>query len=293
MAEPTTEIWSPTFPPYACLKDRLRTTTFRRAIHAVVSPGDIVVEPGAGTGILTFFATEAGAARVHAVEISPVLADFLQTSVRRNGLADRVEIIHGDATTVPLPASVDVVICELIDTGLMEEMQVEVLNALRARGVIGPQTKIVPGRYSTFLELVDADDRFYDFHIAVPKHEWPSFADDRLWYHNEVVPLTERALIAESDFGGVVATSVTRTLPLTGRQDGLANAVRISGTAHLAPGIDLGATDTVNGDKILDLPTLIAVAAGEPVTVEVSYVLGGGLSSFSCRLAAAPVSAQP
>jgi SAM-dependent methyltransferase len=279
-----TEIWSPTFPSYACLKDIRRTTTFRDAILATVAPGDIVIEPGAGTGILTFFATEAGAARVYAVEISPVLVDFLRTSVHRNGLADRIVVIAGDATTVPLPSCADVVICELIDTGLMEEMQVDVLNALRQRGVIGPATRIIPERYSTSIELVELDDRFYGFHISGPKHEWPSFTTDATWYQIGVVPLTERGCVAEIDFSDVVPTSVHRTVTLLGRRTGLARALRLSGIAHLAPGIDVGATDTINGDKILDLVDPIAVTAGESLTLEVSYTLGGGLSTLRCVL---------
>jgi SAM-dependent methyltransferase len=243
------EIWSPTFPPYACLKDIRRTTTFRDAILATVAPGDIVVEPGAGTGILTFFAAQAGAARVYAIEISPVLADFLQTSVLRNGLADRVVVIPGDAMTVPLPSNVDVVICELIDTGLMEEMQVEVVNALRQRGVIGPATRVIPERYSTSIELVELDDRFYGFHISGPKHEWPSFTTDATWYQIGVVPLTERGLVVETDFGDMIEPRVSQTLTLTGRRTGVARALRLSGVAHLAPGIDVGATDTSTATK--------------------------------------------
>jgi SAM-dependent methyltransferase len=277
------EIWSATMFPYACLKDLPRTTAFRRAIHAVVAPGDIVVDAGSGTGIMSFFAAEAGAARICAVEINPVLADFLRLSVQRNGLSDRIEVVVGDATEAVLPAAADVVICELIDTGLMEEMQVAVLNALRTRGVIGPRTKLVPGRYSTFLELVDVDDCFYGFRVAGPKHEWPSFETDEVWYRTAIAPLTERVLVAETDFAGIVEATVARTVTLVGHRNGVANAVRIGGTAHLAPGIDLGATETINGDKILDLGEAIPVSLGTAITVEVRYVLGGGLSSFACH----------
>jgi predicted RNA methylase len=75
--------------------DRVRTGAFRRAIDSVVRPGDIVLDVGAGSGILSVFAARAGAARVYAVERTSA-AVLAQELAAANGVAESVQVIHGD-----------------------------------------------------------------------------------------------------------------------------------------------------------------------------------------------------
>jgi arginine decarboxylase len=277
-------IWSSSDLPYACLKDTQRTLALREAIRRGVRPGDVVVDVGAGTGILAFFAAEAGAAKVYAVELDPLLATALRRSAALNELVDRVEVVSGDARTVHLPRDADVVIAELIETGLIEEQQVAVLNNLHRRGVIGPRTRLIPERYRTAIELVEVETTFYGFAIAAPLHEWPNYvAAEDGWLPVQVRPLTAKTTAACVDFGAPVPPAVDRHLALTGIADGVANAIRISGQVQLCPQCTLGPTNALNGDKILRLPEPVPVRAGEPLNGRVSYSMGGGLGGFSWR----------
>ena len=49
---------------------------------------------GTGSGILSFFAIQAGASRVYAVDASNI-TEHCQQLVTSNGLADRIVVIHG------------------------------------------------------------------------------------------------------------------------------------------------------------------------------------------------------
>ncbi|WP_246053344.1 16S rRNA (adenine(1518)-N(6)/adenine(1519)-N(6))-dimethyltransferase RsmA [Actinocorallia herbida] len=76
--------------------------TVRRIVRAAeVGPSDVVIEVGPGLGSLTL-ALLPEVARVIAVELDPVLAKALPETVEAKapGLADRFEVVHGDAMRI-------------------------------------------------------------------------------------------------------------------------------------------------------------------------------------------------
>lgn len=89
------------------LQDHVRTGTYRDAIKTNKAnfEGKAVLDVGTGTGILAFFAVQAGARVVYAVEAS-AMADSAKKLVETNGMSDRIKVIKGKVEEVELPEKV-------------------------------------------------------------------------------------------------------------------------------------------------------------------------------------------
>jgi ribosomal protein L11 methyltransferase len=91
-----------------------------RLLQRVLRPGDVVADLGAGSAVLAIAAARLGAARVAAIEIDPDAIGNAEENVARNGVADRVRVIEGDAgVLLPLVAPVRVVLANIISSVLV------------------------------------------------------------------------------------------------------------------------------------------------------------------------------
>ncbi len=134
------------------IRDRVRTDAFRRAIDSVVRPGDIVLDVGAGSGILSVFAARAGAARVYAVEQTSV-AVLAQDLVAANGVAQIVRVIQGDVLDIELPERVDVVVSEWLGGFGIDEGMLAAVIAARDRW-LKPGGAMIPHSVTAWAALV-------------------------------------------------------------------------------------------------------------------------------------------
>lgn len=278
-------IWSSSDFPYQCLIDFKRTTAFKAAITAVVKRGDVVVDAGAGSGILSFFAAQAGARKVYAVEVDPYLANALAKSVAANGFGQVIEVMNDDIHAVSLPRDSDVFICEMIDTGLMDEMQISAITTLRSRQVLSPRTAMIPFQYETFVELGYSDFTYYGFKLLVPQHSWSHYAGGANgWLPTSFHSCTSPHRIGWTDFRENIVPDVSASFSVQANSTGMVNALKISACAHLVPGMVLGATNALNGDKIIPFEEETLIEAGRLYRADVGFRMGGGLQSLKARL---------
>ena len=275
-------IWSGTDFPYACLIDEYRTKTFQAAIEQTVKPGDLVVDIGSGSGILAFFAAKAGATQVYAVEIDHLLAESLKKSIWANGFEDKITVVEGNALSVSLPQNANVVIAEIIETGLLDEMQLQVINELRTKGVISAVTRIIPGSYESFIRLADVDNNFYGFKVMAPIHDWPFYSNDGNNLHRlKKTFLSEKKSLGRFDFEAApVPASVSRTISFKIDAGQKVNAVELSGVATLGSGFELGATNAFNGNKFI---LIDEITGPKEFNLHVSYEMGQGLGNLKLK----------
>lgn len=91
-----------------------------RLLADVLRPGDRVADLGAGSAVLAIAAAKLGAAWVAAIEIDAEAIPNAEENVERNGVADRVRVLQGDAgTLLPLVAPVQVVLANIISSVLV------------------------------------------------------------------------------------------------------------------------------------------------------------------------------
>ncbi len=128
------------------LRDRQRVDAFQCAITALVRPGCVVLDLGAGSGILSLMAARAGAARVYAVERTAT-ARLARRLAAKNGYAGVIQVAEDDMQHVHLPEQVDVIVSEWLGTiGVDENLLFPVLLArdrwLRPGGTMLPRTVV-------------------------------------------------------------------------------------------------------------------------------------------------------
>jgi ribosomal protein L11 methyltransferase len=92
-----------------------------RLLQRVIRRGDRVADLGAGSAVLAIAAAKLGATYVAAIELDHDAISNAEENVRRNGVADAVTVIEGDAATLlPLVAPVRVVTANIISSVLLE-----------------------------------------------------------------------------------------------------------------------------------------------------------------------------
>lgn len=151
------------------LEDHIRTEAYYRAVqeNKSIFDGKVVLDVGTGTGILSFFAAQAGAKKVYAVEGSIGMARNAEILVKANGLSDVIKVIAGKIEDIELPEKVDVIISEPMGVMLFHERMIESFlfarNQFLKPELLNSPESLFPGSGTIFLAPFTDSSMFADF----------------------------------------------------------------------------------------------------------------------------------
>lgn len=92
-----------------------------RLLPRALRRGDQVADLGAGSAVLAIAAARLGAGAVAAIELDPDAIGDAEANVARNGVADVVRVLEGDAAVLlPLVAPVRVILANIVSSVLLD-----------------------------------------------------------------------------------------------------------------------------------------------------------------------------
>jgi len=220
-----------------------------------------VFDLGTGSGVLSSWAAP-NADQVIAVEIDRSTSEIARRNLKE---FSNVEVVCADASKFPFETKADIIICEMLDTALIDEEQVPVLN--KARNYLKKNGLVIPFGIITCLEPVETTCE----HISYEEDGYPK---------NSV--LGEPLFYSKITFGSYVDPKFNQKFKIKINRSGIVSGLKLTTFTLITKKIICGPTPMLNPPLIIPVNKLNAVK-NDVLEVNLSYEMGGGLESVSAR----------
>jgi protein arginine N-methyltransferase 7 len=214
------------------LLDRRRNDAYRAALDRALAPNSAqsVFDIGAGCGLLSMMAAQAGADRVVGCETQPAIANIAGQIIKLNGLDDTVTIRNRDCRSMKVPDDLaeraDLAVFELFDCSMIGEGILHFLAYAREH-LLKANARYLPmaGKIRALVIEYRLDHIWgIDVNLLNPYRFSPSFINvdsAKLNYR----ALTESLDIFSFDFSKATPTAEERELLIPAMSTGVAGAV--------------------------------------------------------------------
>ena len=154
---------------HTMLLDASRMAFYQAALCRERVANKVVVDVGAGTGILSLWAARNGAKHVFAVEASELASQMLQTVVERNGFSSVIHVVHAAVEDIKDPQAllspygckhVDVIVSEWMGFYLLHEAMLPSIVHARKLFSGTSQLIVLPNRATIYAAPVNLDEYF-------------------------------------------------------------------------------------------------------------------------------------
>ena len=245
------------------LCDEERLNAFHEAI--MEKAYGTVYDIGAGCGILSILASYYSES-VFSVEIDPVASQYAEYNFKP---FQNIYLINEDAKEVIFPKKADLIICEMLDTALIDEEQVPVLNSILK--YLKKDGNVIPSKIINGAEAVHFNGNSICYE-DITSNQKPNYElMSNLVIYNEI------------NFKKKIETNLESIIEFKILKDGYISGIKITTFTLLTEDIMCGPTPMLNPP--LFIPTeKIKVNIGDIIKIKLEYEMGGGLDSIRTRI---------
>ena len=288
---------------FKLLRDYERLSAFKEAIddyairNGMYSNGSndkVAFDLGCGSGVLSFFARE-HVGKVMAIELNNSTYQLAKENLKE---FDKIQVVNDDLLSFDfskLNEKADLIICEMLDTALIDEEEVPVLN--RAREFLNDDGEIIPRGMINSVEAIFMNNHFIQYE------------DDE--YSPIYISLGESVVYSEFDFMNEIDCNFSAEIELKiygkeeldemGFEEKLSqekyekfnfkenfnieedklkiNGIKLTSFTKLNENIICGPTPMLNPEMLIPIKET-EVSCGDSVRIGLEYVMGGGVETI-------------
>lgn len=241
------------------LKDQDRLSGFYEAIEQYGGNKELAYDLGCGSGILSYFLSS------HFNEVISVEIDSKAYECARDNLSDfdNVTVINSDVLDYEFRKKADLLVCEMLDTALIDEEELPVLTY--ARKFLKDTGKIIPQGIINQAELVNLEREYV---------HWDEGANYEI--------LSDCINYAEYNFLEEINPNFNETLSFKVKKDGTVNGIKLTTITLLDDNLICGPTPMLNPPLLVPLEEKI-VKSNDLINVELQYIMGEGIESIKTQ----------
>lgn len=136
------------------IQDKVRMDAYVAALKQVIRPNSVVLEIGAGTGVMSLLACRFGAKHVYSIEPDSAIC-VAREFAQANNLSDRITFFQNLSTQIELREKADVIVSDL--RGVLPLFTTHIDSIIHAREQhLAPGGVLIPCKDTLWVALTDA-----------------------------------------------------------------------------------------------------------------------------------------
>lgn len=242
------------------IRDNERLSAFFQAISEYDGNNELAYDLGCGSGILSYFLSS------KFKEIISIEIDSSASRCAEENLAsfDNIDVINSNVLDYKFDKKADLIVCEMMDTALIDEEQVPVLN--HAKKFLKPTGKIIPQGVINSAELVNMEREYV---------HWDENAKYEVF--------SDMMIYSEFDFSEDIDPNFEVELSFKAIKDGIVNGLKITTFTKLNDKVICGPTPMLNPALLIPFDAK-SLKSNEYITVKLKYIMGNGIESIETKV---------